>query len=724
MSKTAFERYAPFIQEYIYRKNWKDLREVQVEACSAILDTDDHVIIASGTASGKTEAAFFPVLTKLHENPVKSIGVIYISPLKALINDQFERLNGLLEESHIPVWPWHGDIPQSIKKRALKERQGVLQITPESLESMLMRHPGDAARLFSDLRFVVIDEIHVLMGTDRGLQVLCLLSRLGKLARCNPRRIGLSATLSDYESAMRFMAGGTERKVQIVGLRMHERTISLCVESFEVPDDPAKAGETMQKCNKFIYENSHNKKCLIFTNSRHEAESVIANMKEIALRKHDRDVFYVHHGSVSRALREETEMALRESDGPIVAAATVTLELGIDIGDLDRIIQIGSPYTCSSFVQRLGRSGRRTGKSQMMFVNLEHRNSGVNVFNCLPWNLLTTIAVIQLYLEERWIEPFVLRAKPYSLLAHQTLSVLMSHGELSPPELVRNVLTLPPFRHTITQEEYRDLLQYMLANDYLERMETGAIILGLKGERLANYYSFYAVFQDTQEYRVLSERGAVGTLDYLPAVGDVFVLAGYTWKAEAVDEERKTVYVVPERNKKIPQWTGSKGDVHTRVIQRIRQALIEEKQYPYLQPQAVDLLERSRDLARKSGILERRIIPYGEQSFLLCPWVGTKVMRTMAALFSCGLKDPLEIKSVRNDNYYIEITSKLSADEFFSRLRTIHIDPDDPDLFLKNEEAPQFDKYDFLVPQPLLRKSFLYNRMDLPGALEVIEQLV
>jgi len=724
MSKTAFERYAPFIQEYIYRKNWKDLREVQVEACSAILDTDDHVIIASGTASGKTEAAFFPVLTKLHENPAKSIGVIYISPLKALINDQFERLNGLLEESHIPVWPWHGDIPQSIRKRALKERQGVLQITPESLESMLMRHPGDAARLFSDLRFVVIDEIHVLMGTDRGLQVLCLLSRLVKLARCNPRRIGLSATLSDYESAMRFIAGGTERKVQIVGLRMQERTISLCVESFEIPDDPAKAGETMQKCNKFIYENSHNKKCLIFTNSRHEAESVIANMKEIALRKHDRDVFYVHHGSVSGALREETEMALRESDGPIVAAATVTLELGIDIGDLDRIIQIGSPYTCSSFVQRLGRSGRRTGKSQMMFVNLEHRNSGVNVFNCLPWNLLTTIAVIQLYLEERWIEPFVLRAKPYSLLAHQTLSVLMSHGELSPPELVRNVLTLPPFRHTITQEEYRDLLQYMLANDYLERMETGAIILGLKGERLANYYSFYAVFQDTQEYRVLSERGAVGTLDYLPAVGDVFVLAGYTWKAEAVDEERKTVYVVPERNKKIPQWTGSKGDVHTRVIQRIRQALIEEKQYPYLQPQAVDLLERSRDLARKSGILERRIIPYGEQSFLLCPWVGTKVMRTMAALFSCGLKDPLEIKSVRNDNYYIEITSKLSADEFFSRLRTIHIDPDDPDLFLKNEEAPQFDKYDFLVPQPLLRKSFLYNRMDLPGALEVIEQLV
>lgn len=171
MSKTAFERYAPFIQEYIYRKKWTDLREVQVEACEAIMDTDQNVIIASGTASGKTEAAFFPILTLLEQKPSESIGVMYIGPLKALINDQFERLNELLDDSEIPVWPWHGDVSQSVKRRALKTARGILQITPESLEALLMRHPGDARRLFTDLQFIVIDEIHALMGADRGLQL-------------------------------------------------------------------------------------------------------------------------------------------------------------------------------------------------------------------------------------------------------------------------------------------------------------------------------------------------------------------------------------------------------------------------------------------------------------------------------------------------------------------------------------------------------------------------
>ena len=182
MSNSAFERYAPFIQEYIYRKRWTDLREVQAEACDAIMDTNKHVIVASGTASGKTEAAFFPILTILEKKPSASVGVMYIGPLKALINDQFERLNELLDECEIPVWPWHGDISQSTKKKALQVAQGILQITPESLEALLMRRPGDACRLFSDLRFIVIDEIHALMGEDRGLQVLCLIARLEKLS--------------------------------------------------------------------------------------------------------------------------------------------------------------------------------------------------------------------------------------------------------------------------------------------------------------------------------------------------------------------------------------------------------------------------------------------------------------------------------------------------------------------------------------------------------------
>jgi len=722
MSQTAFERYAPFIQEYIYRKQWTDLREVQIEACEAILDTDDHVIIASATASGKTEAAFFPILTSLYQNHLDTIGVMYIGPLKALINDQFERLSGLLEESYIPVWPWHGDVSQSVKKRALKEAQGVLQITPESLEALLMLHPVDATRLFSDLRFIIIDEIHALMGTDRGLQVLCLLSRLEKVANCKPRRIGLSATLNDYEPAMQFLAAGSKRKVCAVGIKYHKRTISLCAESFVLPTDQKEVEKVIQEYNDFLYENCHSKKCLIFTNSRSAAEKTIADMKEIALKKNERDVFYVHHGSVSASLRHEAESALRNNNGPTVAAATLTLELGIDIGDLDSTIQIGAPYSCASFVQRLGRSGRRSGKSQMMFLDV-YKPSDRNPFEQMPWELLRAIAIIQLYLEERWVEPFELKAKPFSLLAHQTLSTLMTFGELSPSELARNVLMLPAFYSTVSQEEYRELLRHMLANDYLQRLEDGNIIVGLKGERIANHYSFYAVFQDEQAYHVHSQDGEIGTLDNCPIVGEVFILAGRTWKVRDVDEEHKIIYVNPVKNNRIPRWNGSRGLIHTKIIQRIWQILMEDIQYSYLQPKALQVIDDARFIAREAGILQKSIIPYAERSFYLCPWVGSKTLQTIKNLLACSLKDSLQIYSVFGGHHYLQITSDLSVAEFTDKLSKLQINFNDPDMVLPKNQVPRVDKYDKMVPDELLRTAFLYNELDVKAAVEVLKGL-
>lgn len=187
----VFSRFAPFIQDYIYRCKWEELREIQVLAAKAIFDTDENLLLSSGTASGKTEAAFLPVLTQLWENPSASVGVLYLSPLKALINDQFERLEGLLEEAAIPVTKWHGDASAAAKKRVMKRPQGVIQTTPESLESMLMHNSSGAYRLFSDLRFIIIDEMHYFMDNDRGLQLLCLLERLARLIGYHPRRIGL-----------------------------------------------------------------------------------------------------------------------------------------------------------------------------------------------------------------------------------------------------------------------------------------------------------------------------------------------------------------------------------------------------------------------------------------------------------------------------------------------------------------------------------------------------
>lgn len=721
MSKAAFERYSRFIQEYIYRKNWTDLREVQTEACEAILDTDSHVIIASGTASGKTEAAFFPILTSLEKYPSNSIGVMYIGPLKALINDQFERLNDLLEDSYISVWPWHGDVAQSVKKRALKEAQGILQITPESLEAMLMRHSGEVIRLFSDLRFIVIDEIHALMGADRGLQVMCLLSRLEKMANCSPRRIGLSATLNDYVPSLEFLSAGSKRKAIPVGIESHKRTISLCIENFVLPKDEEKVQAALIEYNQFLYNNCHNKKCLIFTNSRGGAEKVIADMKDIAEHRKEQDVFYVHHGSVSKALRHEAETALRDNQGPTVAAATLTLELGIDIGDLDSTIQVGAPYSCASFVQRLGRSGRRTGKSQMMFVDLFEENHK-SLFDMIPWNLLRAIAIIQLYLEERWVEPFSLKPKPFSMLAHQTMSTLMTYGELSPADLARNVLTLPAFSQ-VTQEEYRLLLQNMLSEDYLQRMETGGIITGMRGESLANHYTFYAVFQDEQTYRVQSQNGEVGSLDNCPAVGEVFVLAGHSWKVLSVDDERKIIYVHQIKNNRIPIWNGSGGEIHRKIVQKMKLILAEDVNYSYLQPGAANLLSQARQLARESGILRADIITLGERSFYLCPWTGTKELTTIKNLLANGLKSKLDIYAVVGGKYYLEITTGLSLDNFLDKIQKLNLNIHNPDLILPIEQSPKIDKYDSLVPDVLLRKAALYNQFDVQGAIEILKQV-
>lgn len=723
MSCSAFERYSPFIQEYIFRKGWNDLRDVQVEACEAILDSDEHVIIASGTASGKTEAAFFPILTALEKKPSKSVGILYVGPLKALINDQFERLSDLLTERELPVWPWHGDISQSIKQKALRANRGIIQITPESLEAMLMRRAGDARMLFADLRFIIIDEIHALMGTDRGSQLLCLLSRLSRMTQNNPRRIGLSATLSDYQHALNYLASGTKVRAIAVGIAHQKRTISLRLDHFALYDEKGSMAHAQESFYPYLYKHCYQHKCLIFTNSRTAAELTIAVLKDIAIQRNEPDIFYVHHGSVSASLRHETEIALKEKQGPTVAAATLTLELGIDIGDLDLTIQIGAPFSCSSFVQRLGRSGRRTGKSRMLFLTQSELTDKKSSIEKMPWELLRTIAIIQLYMEQRWVEPATFKPKPFSLLAHQTLSMLVQHNGLYAEELARQVLTLPPFVGKITLDEYRALLKHMLHEEYLQRMDDNEIIIGLKGERLVNFYTFYAVFTGDQGYTVLSPQGEVGSLDTPPDVGEVFILAGKKWQTVEIDDDRKIVHVRTIEKSKMTSWNGIGGKVHSRIVEQMRQVLNSTEQYGYLSQDALSALNEARELACSLGITGTQLNNHSNNSFVLCPWVGSQTLETIYALLNYGLRKHLCLSNVEIKDHVIEITSDLNKDEFCHEIKQLTLDPNETELVLPAGKVPRVDKYDALVPDELLRQSYLKNQMDLPGAMRVLSAL-
>ena len=204
-----FRRYAPFIQDFIYRERWQSLRAVQNAAGDVLFNSGDNLLLSAATASGKTEAAFFPILTLLSEEPSASVGVLYIAPLKALINDQFERLDRLCERADIRVTKWHGDASRSAKERLIKHPEGILQITPESLEALLLHRKAAVPTLFSDLRFIVIDEIHALLRQDRGRQTFCLIERLMRLSGCRPRRVGLSATIGNPKEVGRLLAAGS-----------------------------------------------------------------------------------------------------------------------------------------------------------------------------------------------------------------------------------------------------------------------------------------------------------------------------------------------------------------------------------------------------------------------------------------------------------------------------------------------------------------------------------
>jgi len=719
MRENPFFKLAPFIQEFIYTHGWTELRAVQVEACRVIFETDAHLLLATGTASGKTEAAFLPVLTILHDDPPKSVGVLYIGPTKALINDQFIRLNDLLKEAEIPVFHWHGDVPLSEKMKVLKNPQGVLQITPESLEALLMHRKTELQKLFGDLRFVIIDEVHVFMNSDRGRQILAQLGRLKAYHKKEPRRIGLSATLSDYTEVEEWLRSGTSRPVITPRISSGEQKIRLALEHFFLPKmeksgQQPENGPAINPYYAYIFENTWKRKCLIFSNSKEEAESMLASLRQVAKAKNAPDFYHMHHGSIAAPLREMAEDAMRNPFLPAIVASTTTMELGIDIGPLERVIQIESPYSVSSFLQRLGRSGRRGNPQEMIMVFKEEEPLGHEILpQQFPWMMLQGIAIVQLYLEERWIEPLHLVRYPFSLLYHQTMAILASQGELRFPELAKRVLQLPPFVQ-IPVEDFMELIRHLIKIDHIEQTEEGGLIVGLKGEEVVRSFRFYAVFPDDDEYTVKERSEEIGSVAYPPPPGERFGLAGKTWEVLDVDIRRKIVFVRGVEGKALTSWPGPYGVIHTRIKQRMKQVLFEDLEYSYLQPKARARLKEARALAKMVGLEKNHILFLGGDTYAIFPWLGTRSFRTLTRVLKHVLASELGISNVEGEpsNYLIFKMGKGDCEALRQRLVALAREGVDPELLLGKNEAPVMQKFDQYVPASLLRKAFAHDHLD------------
>ena len=734
----VYERYAPFIREYIYRSGWQSLRAVQNAAGDAIFGTEDNVLLTASTASGKTEAAFFPILTLLEEHPSASVGVLYIAPLKALINDQFGRLNELCEEEGITVTRWHGDAARSGKQKLLKKPSGILQITPESLESLLINKHMEIPTLFGDLRFIVIDEIHSLLRGDRGLQTFCLIERLCRLAGAVPRRIGLSATIGNPELAGKFLGAGSGRNTVIPRFDGGKEVWRLSMEHFyttgpqadegrqpagdlppaELPTDTAPVAA--DPGIGYIFEHTRGKKCLVFTNSREECEAVCQQLRQYCELNHEPDRFLIHHGNLSAAYRESAEEEMKEDDSRMSVCATATLELGIDIGRLERAFQIDAPFTVSGFLQRMGRTGRRGNPSEMGFV-MREEHPEARAMDRMPWFLIQGIALVQLYIEERFVEPPRLDRLPYSLLYHQTMSTLASCGEMTAGELASRVLTLSCF-HRITQEDYRVLLQHLLKQDHISRTEGGGLILGLTGERIVSSFKFYAVFQENVEYTVHSGSEQLGTIVKPPPVGDKIAIAGRVWVVDEVDHKHREVFCTLVKGN-IPAYFGDvAGDIHSRILERMYRVLCEDTLYPYLMAHARCRLADAREAFRKAGMAERPLISLGGKMWALYPWVGTYTFLALERFLKLRCARRLGLRGLQSSRpYFMQFTMQAGETEFYEVVCEEAEADFDALSLLYPGEVPVFEKYDEYVPAELVRKGFACGVLDLAGLRERIK---
>lgn len=804
---SIFERYAPFVQDFIYDHAWENLRGIQVAAGEAIFNTDENVLLTASTASGKTEAAFFPILTDLWENPPSSVGALYVAPLKALINDQFMRLNDLCEEADIPVWHWHGDVSSSHKQKLLKHPSGILQITPESLEALLMHRHMAVPRLFHDLRFVVIDEVHSLLRGDRGGQTLCLVERLSRMTDVNPRRIGLSATIGDPERTGAFLSSGTGRGCIIPRFEEPGRTWRLSMEHFYVTgpqaveravvEMPQRADGTIEaevlsvetsadahdgsmpksgkdgnsaapgsqpqnkvldldvfqpqndkiedfnsrSCEQellaltdtapenadpgigYIFERTRGHKCLVFVNSREEAEAVCTMLRSYCEANHEPDRFLIHHGNLSASLRESAEDIMRDDERLDTTVTTATLELGIDIGRLERAFQVDAPFTVSSFLQRMGRTGRRGAPPEMHFVMREEQpEPRTTMPETIPWKLLQGIALVQLTREEHWVEPPRLDRLPYSLLYHQTMATLASCGELTPAELAQRVLTLSYF-HRVSAEDFRVLLRHLLETEQIQATESGGLIVGLAGERITNSFKFYAVFQENEEFTVRCESAELGTIVNPPPPGERIAIAGACWLVEEVDWKRHLVYCTQVKGR-VPAYFGDcAGDIDTHVLERMRRVLAEHEVYPYLLDNARARLRQARWTAEQSGTAKQPLINLGGDTWVLFPWLGSYAFLALERLLKIKCVGEIGLRGLDPARpYYIQFRMRADEDTFWSVLETEAEKDFDPLDLVYPGEVPYFDKYDELLPKELVRKGFAEGVLDIGGMRERVRE--
>jgi Lhr-like helicases len=688
------------VRRWIWRQGWTSLKDIQENAIPVVLTGNSDVIISASTAGGKTEAAFLPILTSILQNG-KSFGyqVLYVSPLKALINDQYRRLSDMTSEMGIDVIPWHGDINVARKIRSLKNPNGIIIITPESLESFLINRERFVMGALSSLQYVVIDELHSFIGTERGKQLQSLLSRIEHITRRCVPRIAMSATFSDYDAVKYYLRNDGVMPCIIPPQGESNHEIKILVKEYV----SSKNTDVTTPISKEIFNNLRGSNNLVFTNSRGTAEEFAVQLSDMCEEKNVPNEFRVHHGSISKLERESIERDLQRGEHPITALCTSTLELGVDIGKVKSIAQIGTAISVSGLRQRLGRSGRRDEPSILRVFSIEGYDGGL--LYDLRCNLVQNIAIIELMREHKY-ETSAINRYHFSTLIQQILAVIAQFGGFYPKDGWMLLCQNGAFKN-VTPEVFLKLLRSLGENKVISQLNTGQIVVGKFGEKILKSPGFYVAFVSPIDLTVIDKANAkrIGMIQHIPEIGNVIILSGQRWLVESFDEATSKIYVSYIKSGGAARFAGEGLDIDRIIVEKMREIYLSDAIYPYLddRTKTKEHLNQSRLFFHHHNLGETAFLQYGNETYFF-NWAGTKANRTLALLAQYCLN-----KSCDSDSFYVSNLTK----ENIESLRQAN----KPDIVELASMLPRhlkiFQKFDYLLSDELLNMEYAKTYLDI-----------
>lgn len=713
------------IRRWVWRERWTELRDAQERAVPALINADRDIIIAAATAAGKTEAAFLPILSNLLREEPCSGSVLYISPLKALINDQWSRLNDLCEELEIPVIGWHGDVSASRKQRFFKNPRGVLLITPESLEAMFVNRGSSLRATFGALRYIVVDELHAFIGSERGKQLQSLMHRVERVCGRWVPRVGLSATLGDMQLAAQFLRPGGDGAVEVIESKSGGQELKVLIKGFvlrpsRIEVEPglanpvledAIAGSTVDVANQ-MYNALRGSNNLIFPNSRRLVETYADLLRRACEQDGYPNEFWPHHGSLSKELREDTEKALKDGTTPASAICTTTLELGIDIGSVKSIAQIGAPPSVASLRQRLGRSGRRKGEPAILrgYCVEAELTANSDFSDRIRESLVQSVAMVNL-LMRGWFEPPRVGGVHASTLIQQILSIIAERGGCTAGQLWETLITSGTFG-TIDKATFAEVLQNLGKRDLVVQSSNGLLLHGLLGEKLVNHYEFYSAFASDEEFRLVANGCQLGTIPVAHPLskGQGLIFGGRRWRVQEVDQEGKTIYVLPDKGGAPPQFDGNGAMVHGEVRHEMRRILGSGEPILFLDARGQDLLREARRYYGDASLSCTSIFQEGATVFI-ATWGGDWLNDALVLLLRANKLDAC------NNGVAVGV-SNGSVERVADVLRHVsQLDATTAMETVAEIENIDREKWDWALPMSVKRKAFASSHLDVEGAL-------